>query len=128
MKKHFEKCLYITVDDEMEQYKQRVAQEVELEKQCFREQLIKKEMEIQRLSARLEIMEERLKTADEIVTKCIDRPTTSTTNNVNSNNHHVNNILVDGKTFAEHTDPRRIEEIARKNMEPRTGRCGKVFV
>jgi hypothetical protein len=103
--------------------------------------LAQKDMEIRELSVRLEMMQKaeeqlkrrademidcqlkraddmvdcQLKHANDIVEKCIDRPTV--TNN-NHHHNHITNILVDGKTFAEMTDPERIEEIARQKMRP----------
>jgi hypothetical protein len=100
--------------------------------------LTEKDMEIRELSVRLEMMqkaedkvdsqlkraEERveemvdseLKRAHDMIEKCIERPTT--TNNVHTSHNHIHNILVDGKTFAEMTDPERIETIARQKMRP----------
>ena len=96
----------------------------------MRELCVQKEMEIKELSVRLEMMQRteeqakrrademvdsRIKHANDIVEKCIDRPTV--TNN-NHHHNHITNILVDGKTFQEMTDPERIEEIARQKMRP----------
>jgi hypothetical protein len=94
--------------------------------------LTAKDMEIRELSVRLQIAESQLKRSEEraeemvdselkrvhdMIEKCIDRPTT--TNNVHTSHHnHITNILVDGKTFQEMTDPERIEEIARQKMRP----------
>jgi hypothetical protein len=103
---------------------------------AFRDLLAQKDMEIGKLSVRLEMIqkaeekaefqlkrsEERveemvdsqLKRSNDMIQKCIDRPT------ITNNNHHnhISNILVDGKTFQEMTDPERIEEIARQKMRP----------
>jgi hypothetical protein len=90
-----------------------------------------KDLEIRELSVRLEMLQKeqedlkrrsdemvdcQLKRANDMIGRCIDRPTTM--NNLNATHHHINNILVDGKTFLEMTDPERIEEIARQKMPP----------
>jgi hypothetical protein len=162
-KRHLDKCLFISFDQEMEKKEQHyhnlLAQKdveimaVQTQKDMaiqnllaqkdweMRELSVQKDMEIRELSVRLEMMQQaeqqlkrrademidcqlkraddmvdsQLKHANDMVEKCIDRPTV--TNN-NHHHNHINNILVDGKTFAEMTDPERIQEIARQKMRP----------
>lgn len=111
LKKHMSKCMHVQIDQALSCQQQEFEKLQQHNELLHREELTKKDIEIRRLLAQLEVVEARLEKADEMVAKCIERPVTT------NNHNHVHHILVDGKTFVEHTDPRRIEEIARKNME-----------
>lgn len=113
--------------DEMTAKDSYYREELAEKEKTLQQEIVKRDMEIQRLlgrleaerlNGRLEVMESRLEKSDELVSQALHRPTTTNNNNVNSNNHNVQYILADGKTFAEYTDPKRVEAIARENLEP----------
>lgn len=64
---------------------------------------------------------EMMKQSNEMVCRLAERPTTIN-NSTNSNNHTnhnvVNNVLVDGKSYIEMTDPERVLAIANEEFEP----------
>lgn len=131
-KKHIANCVHIQIDRALSQqridYEDRLTQLKQESENRFIQLKQESDSRIKILEKQIEFLESQVSQANQMVCTIAQRPTSvtnnisstsmtssSNSNNTNSNNH-VN--LVDGKTFMEMTDEKRVLEIASEKMEP----------